>query len=131
MTVSKLFRKCHLQLALLSSRQSHQNSSKNIIASKVPSIQIPRIPLPNFIWNEGCANHSDKIAIVSFALKNCVNITKKCLTSSYQCCASHSFGKLNCRSGDALRTSEPLLPLHCSRGHKQTGSKTFPINFSF
>ena len=76
MTVSKLFRKCHLQLALLSSRQSHQNSSKNIIASKVPSVQIPRIPLPNFIWNEGCANHSDKIAIVSFALKNCVNITK-------------------------------------------------------
>jgi len=107
MTVSKLFRKCHLQLAILSSRQSHQNSSKNIISSKVPSIQIPRIPLPNFIWNEGCANHSDKIAIEDV-------LTSRQYTYKEAATASRRFGRALLSQGFQKDDVMGILLPNCS-----------------
>ena len=65
MTVTKLLRRCHVQWAIFS-RGTHGDASKNIIASKVPKVEIPKVSLPSFIWKEGCANHGDKIAIVRF-----------------------------------------------------------------
>ena len=62
MTVKRLLR---LRQALIWTRQLHQDATKNILKSKVPAVNIPKIPFPNFIWDESCERHGDKIAIVS------------------------------------------------------------------
>jgi hypothetical protein len=42
----------------------------NIVKSFVPSLKIPRVPLPNFVWDESCRNHGEKIALVIKFLQN-------------------------------------------------------------
>ena len=69
MTVRRLVRPIIGQIPVLS-RKRHNESAKNILRSKVPSVTIPKIPFPNFIWDESCANHGDKIAIVSLPSVN-------------------------------------------------------------
>ena len=94
MTVTKLLRRCHVQWAIFS-RGTHGDASKNIIASKVPRVEIPKVSLPSFIWKEGCANHGDKIAIVRFEgrvesyCKQCAkNICKHQFDDKFVVCAN-------------------------------------------
>ena len=48
----------------LSCSASTSSEAAHIVKSKVEAINIPRLPLTNFIWDQSVKIHGDKIALV-------------------------------------------------------------------
>ena len=40
----------------------------NIVKSKIEPIEIPKLPISNFVWDHSVKNHGEKVAMVSFVI---------------------------------------------------------------
>lgn len=97
-TTSETNKKCRnmkprfSRLTRILNRKFSSNTEENILKSKLPPIQAPRIPLPRFVWEQNVKHHADKIALVN-------GLTNESYTFSDSAGLSQSFGSAMIKRG--------------------------------
>ena len=47
---------------------TYHRSEANIVKSKIEPIEIPKLPISNFVWDHSVKHHGEKVAMVSFVI---------------------------------------------------------------